>query len=348
MPSQITHVLAGRAALRESGPLFGLPGKAPVLQAFNLGCQGPDIFSHNRRTKPLGLMYSRLLHRQDFGRFCATAAGIFIEDPEPHLFSWLYGFITHQAVDRIFHPYIVNRSYVSQSTGIPGVSPALFHAFLERIIDVTLLSILEGIPVSCFNTGTLFLLDDEEIRTLSDGIAVSLAHTYPENEDTDDMRVLRVQNAFTDSMYFYELTNPVMTAYSSSVARSMIGSYEDLGAGGVALMYPEKPDPEVDWLNLAHESWEHPITGKRTTLSVPDMFSQAVEIAARTVECASRVLSGDISPSELERLIGNGCLSVSGDDGKIAQVRFAKPFDLSRALLAECDKRREWIHGTLS
>ena len=78
------------------------------------------------------------------------------------------------------------------------------------------------------------------------------------------------------------------------------------------------------------------------------MFSQAVEIAAETVECASRVLSGEISPSELERLIGNGCLSVSGEDGKIAQVRFAKPFDLSRALLGECDKRREWIHGTLS
>jgi hypothetical protein len=343
MPSQIAHVLAGRAALKAASPVFGILGMNPVLQAFNLGCQGPDIFSHNRRTKPLGLMYSRLLHRQDFGKFCATISDRFAKNPSPEFFSWLYGFVTHQAVDRLLHPWIVYRSWVAQSTGIPGVSPALFHAFLERIFDVALLAQLEGLPVACFNTGSPFCLDADDSVSLAQDIAWALAHTYAINEEEIVDAPLRVSNAFEDAIFFYDLTNPVRTSYSSKVDTSRIRSYEDFGIGGVALLYPERLDAETDWLNIARESWEHPVTGKRTNASVPELFSQAVEIAAGTMDCVSRVLSGSVSPSALEKNIGNGCLSVSGDDGRLGQVSYYKPFDLSRILLEEAERRRAWI-----
>jgi len=57
MAAQISHVLAGEAALRSA-----LPEEAETVldaagPAFRLGCQGPDIFYHNQRSKPSGLHY---------------------------------------------------------------------------------------------------------------------------------------------------------------------------------------------------------------------------------------------------------------------------------------------------
>jgi hypothetical protein len=343
MPSQIIHVLAGRAAIDRAGFAGGACPFSPSPAAFNLGCQGPDLFSHNRRTKPLALAYARLLHRHGYGRFCASVAENLGENAAAHRLSWLYGFVTHQAVDRVLHPYIVNRSFVPEATGIPGVTPALFHAFLERILDATLLVHLGLGPVSSFDLIDSLRLPAQELSDLVSLIAPALVAVYPSEDGLDTDVFARVQNAFTDSLFFWDLTDPVHTALATQSGVCPVRDFMGLGAGGVALLYPEAADPSVDWLNLANAEWAHPVSGLPDSRSVPELFADAVVRAADAIVLLSRFFSGEISGSDLEDGLSNDCLSIAGADGRIGSVNFFEPFDLGRVLLAETEKRRLWF-----
>jgi hypothetical protein len=342
MPSQIIHLLAARAAFQRS-EYQPIPTDRLVTSAFNLGCQGPDIFSHNRRTRPFALAYARLLHRHDYGRFCAAAASVASLSGDPLFLSWLCGFVTHQAVDRTLHPYIVNRSFVPGESGVPGVSPALFHAFLERVLDVKLLEHAGFGPISSFGIIDSFRLDDAAIASLASRIAPVLLEIYPSRDEVDTEAELRVKNAFIDTIFFYGLTDPVHTAFARVSGSCDMRDYMELGSSGVALLYPETADSGVDWLNLAKSSWLHPVTGESSTESVPELFERAVTAAARAVSLLARFLAGNIGSADLEDGISNDCLSVRGPDGTIGSVRYYEPFDIARVLLDETEKRRRWF-----
>lgn len=343
MPSQIIHVLSGSRALRSSdSPISGI-----IPEVFNMGCQGPDIFSHNRRTRPFALAFSRLLHRHDYGRFCARFARHVIDNAglsaNPVVSSWFYGFVTHQVADRVFHPYIVYRSYVSGPTGISGVPPDRFHVFLERVLDVLLFERIEGRSVSTFDCAKVFAIDEASIRNIARPLALALAETYPvENDNAVDLE-LRVRNAFSDTLHFYRMTNPsdVMLAVPpDEIRQSLFPSFD---VSGAALLHPVGLDDSVDWLNDANGPWLDPVSGLEFRLSVPDLFTRAAEGAVAAIGLAARVLSGLEDPDVLETAIGNGPLSVSGPDGKLGSVRYADPFDLGSALLDQAEKRRSWL-----
>lgn len=343
MPSHIIHVLSGGAALEASGVSIAGHNKA----AFNLGCQGPDLFSHNRRTKPYGLAYSRLLHRHDYGRFCAVFANALVSNPSPILASWFYGFVSHQAVDRVFHPYIVNRSFVPGTTGIEGVSPAHLHAFLERILDVCLLEAIGKISLRDFDTDRAFNPGLAETRTIAASIASALAVTYPGEAANDPEIRQRCENAFTDSLYYYEMTNPAVTSLGRPAECSGIQRFVELGIGGVALLHPDVSLSGVDWLNAARKEWRHPVSGEYRHESVGDLHEAAVREASAAIRAAAEVLSGNEAGDSLEAIIGNECLSAAGPDGRIGTVSFFEPFDLAGTLLDQAKKRKEWLARTV-
>ena len=346
MPSQICHLLAGSRSLGGIVPA--------AREAFNIGCQGPDIFAHNRTTKPFALAYTRLLHRHGYGRFCAAFADRLIACPSPVAASWLYGFVTHQAVDRALHPYIVSRCPETGHPVYPGdhvssrVSPALYHAFLERILDVCLLGALDRQPVSAMDTGKAFAITDEEIETLSPPVAHALERVYEHESSGDSLVSARVSNAFVDAREFYQITNPVGTTMKSGYGAAAVASFAGRGASGVALLYPDEPDSSIDWLNLNNEAWPHPVSGKAVRDSVIDLFDRAVADASGCVALLNDVLAGTADPGSLEDRIGNACLSVAREDGSIASVGYRDPFPLERALLDEVDRRRSWFGGIRS
>jgi hypothetical protein len=345
MPSQICHALVARMALDASGIEF----PTLVAPAFNLGCQGPDIFSHNRRTKPFAIAYSRMLHRGGYGRFCGNLARLIRNSPHSDnhdVVSWFLGFVTHQEADRALHPYIINRTHRSGPTGIPDVSPALMHAFFERILDACLLEAIERRSVSSFDTGDSFALREAECRPIAEIIAKALAETYDEAPLEDELE-LRVMNAFSDAIFFYAITNPARTALARSAGRDEIAAYDERGASAVALLYPTSVQG-VDWLNEAHLPWKDPVDGRARTESAVDLFYRAVERAGKIVGLAYRAitLSDALSDSdELARAIGDSCLSIAGPDGKIAPVVASEPFDLEFALKREVALRDAWLTG---
>ncbi|HPO02398.1 MAG TPA: hypothetical protein PL077_03560 [Treponemataceae bacterium] len=358
MPSQILHVLTGeRAALQA-----GMPAGIVDSPEFRLGCQGPDLFAHNRRTRPFALAYARLLHRRDYGVFCGAFYDRLLKgspDFVPAGLPWYVGFLTHQISDRIFHPYIVYRSSGVQERRTRKVNPARYHAFFERIIDVCVLQAIAGARLSSFDTGHAFSPGEDSLRLLVPEISEALSCAYPREADGDEQLSLRVRNAFDDAVHFYSVTNPAVLAVRTRNSIETVERYASLGLEGAALLHPDELDSSIDWANIAHTQWMHPVSGAVHTESVEDLFGLAVESASKLL-CAvfgpetgmlfsnkgSPGLSLSLAvstPAEIASLVGNECLGVCGDDGLTGIVKWVDPFPLEDELFRQAEKRRTWL-----
>ena len=126
MPSQVLHTLFGEDIVgeiyRRLGGRFGIVADKALEKinrtypaVFALGCQGPDIFYHGQRTRPVAVEYGGLLHRRGYGVFTASLLKMGLPDPPPDeediragrrekginaLGVYSLGFMTHAILDR--------------------------------------------------------------------------------------------------------------------------------------------------------------------------------------------------------------------------------------------------------
>lgn len=123
--------------------------------------------------------------------------------------------------------------------------------------------------------------------------------------------------------------------------------FSGFGIDRVALLYPEFIDGEIDWLNMKHGRWLHPVSGDEGFASVPDLFTAVVDAGKIAITHARGVLEGNLSVDEFAVAIGNECLSVCSADGRIGAIRYANPFDLGPVLLEQAERRRRWLIGAI-
>jgi len=337
VPAEYFHVACARDAL---STLPALPFEIDSA-SFALGCQGPDIFSHNRRTKPLSLAYARLLHRREYGTFSGHLAAL-LSRSGVRAQSWFLGFLTHAAVDRTVHPYIISKSCPLPGESGPDIDRARLHAFFERILDDALEGYRgidgEGVAWHCAPVRIPAGLPE----ALAEPVAESLTRTY--GDKAGDRVAERVLNAFADAGRVFALTAPDRgrSVVSDDLAR-LIG----YGPDAVALLRPVGLRERADWLNLEREAWPEPVTGELRRESVPDLASLAAERAAAALIAGISALTGEREPSALAALIGNQCLSACGDGGLPAPARYSAPFDLTPFLLQQTELRQaQVLRGT--
>ena len=174
MPSQILHTLFGEDVLikihRLIASRFGLLADKALEKiqfayktAFTLGCQGPDIFYHNRSRRPVGLEYGTLLHRRGAGIFTSGLLKMGLPNPPPDeqdiregrrekginpLGAYALGFMTHAVLDRLTHPYIVYKTaFIMPKTPDP-LFFGLYHLYFERVLDVLMWRRLRGLEIN--------------------------------------------------------------------------------------------------------------------------------------------------------------------------------------------------------
>ncbi|MDR2080237.1 MAG: zinc dependent phospholipase C family protein [Treponema sp.] len=374
MPSQILHTLFGEDVVyeiyRALGGRFGIvAGKAmekitrEYKNVFALGCQGPDIFYHNQRTRPYAVEYGTLLHRRGYGVFTANLLKTGLPDPPPSeediragrrekginaLGVYALGFMTHAVLDRFCHPYIVYYSVPlnSPSSGSrtgEGGSCSLgrtAHPFFERILDVFMLKELRGLPVSSWDQeAVLGAVCEKPPLGLKELLARSLIASYPERTGTDKFLAQRVENTFADAARFYRATNP-----ASNFPREWGDDIAGLSRDRIrflASLFPRSLPPGIDFLNLEHKTWRYPAgTEEEDTRSFPEIYAGALDTAVKSLSpCIIQYLEKGTFPiKDAAQSIGNGGLSLQDEDGRPLAPRRTCPLAL--------DKVFEW-HVTM-
>ncbi len=357
MPAQITHILAGESALRLASPKYAAflddPSKQEAIRWFNLGCQGPDIFYHNQRTKPSGIHYGGLIHRRNYGILMEAALAHYLsardfyensDEVSPAL-PYLVGFVTHAALDRALHPYIVCFSGWEKPDDPDSERYRGCHAFLERLLDMEFLEELKGISTGNFDFELAFPLEarlsgpakrsDEDMRDL---LAAGIETAYPRAASADFLLSRRIENALADARYFLRITNPVRTRGLGADGFAYLD--DRAGPKSVSVVYPDSFPAGIDVMNHEHHEWQHPSgDGRKSTAGAMDLFEAGVRDAAASVSALlACVESGRIS-ADLAKTIGNGSLSIADPSGLAMAPAVSSPLPLHEILVSEFRQR---------
>lgn len=297
MPSQITHSLFGSAVME------ALHLSIKYAAWFNLGCQGPDIFLHNQRTKPSSLTWGRQMHRNGYGTYLAflTASlkemGKELDSPEG---SYLLGFITHAILDRISHPYIVYHAGW-------GRDHRFFHPLLERLIDSAIAEYLgkeRPGSVSFFKTIDLGENPPESFIQLHTGpISSFIRKKYSEEEIHR-----RLRNAYDDTMHFLRKTD----LWDDKLIRNVINLEDPVRRAYLISVFHHPRIPRyLDVLNRERRIWHHPWAKEiSSNETYPELFSQGVEKSSEVIQSVLVEWNqwNDHSPSVIASVIGNESL----------------------------------------
>jgi hypothetical protein len=309
MPSQIAHILLGR----EAAP--SLPAgwfRRFSDSAFRLGCQGPDVFYHNRRTKPGAFLYGTRLHRRGWGEFLSRFRREALDrgwGPDHPGLAFLAGQATHGFLDRRAHPFVV---YFS-GWKVPGdpLTNSLrhSHAFFERILDVLLWEHRMRTPFDQCDWQDDFPGPEHFPEDFWTAWAEALHEVFPQLSARADVEV-RLKNAVGDTRGFLAFTAPSAREHARRAARH----------GALHWFHPEAL-PEWDFLNLAHAPWQDPVSGESRNESMDDLFSQAAaEASAVLATLADRSADWNL-------LLGNGSLNLPGSEGENNAPRFSRPWN---------------------
>jgi hypothetical protein len=363
MPSQILHTLFGEDVIaeiyRRIVPRFGIVADKALekiltvhRKVFALGCQGPDIFYHSQRRRPVGVEYGALLHRRGAGIFTAGLLKMGLPDPPPGeedirmhrrekginaLGVYALGFMTHAILDRRAHPYIVWKSGWVSPQKPETLRYAKAHAFLERVIDVLMLEKLRNEKVSSWDQERILAaICREPPLGLRELLAQALVLAFPERAGKDGKLSRRIENTFADSADFYRSTAPEKTSLS------------EMGAGNaapheaLAYVYPEQLPGDIDFLNLDHKTWRYPTAAEsEDRRSFPEIYSEAVEAAAGSISpVIIQYLATGIFPiKEAAQAIGNGGLSIVDENGKPCAPTRSEPLPLDKVLRRQAKLR---------
>lgn len=381
MPAQYLHILGALKAFnRVSGGTFSLDPKA-----FFAGAQGPDIFYHNQRTRPLAVSLGSLLHRRDYGFFSAGAleyvlsGGDFSTTREENfegevassgnlsrdfLISYLAGFLSHGILDRVFHPFIIYASFFPDNKRSP-VPPGRFHPFFERILDFIFMDEFSpGIFSDSGFSGTsgrivdldvdLFLnFSPKELGLLEDFFYEVFRKVYPEKTLSDGNLRLRLKNSFSDSLWFYYVTNPFYSDLSKSSEVFKSRYKEEINWTLVSLIHPQSLISGVDWFNSCKKVWLNPSTGEESDASLYDLFDRAVKGIEIIYKAFFDFVSGKVPPEkdslrDFAFLVGNTSLSLSDSQGKPGVPGFFKSdfYPLDVEFMRQVDLRYYWWNET--
>lgn len=348
MPSQILHMLFGQELLRITDKQSELLGSG-LLPYYALGCQGPDVFYHSQRLRPVGLEYGTLMHRRGFGSVAGKLLSLAAPLYPGKEAAYALGFCTHAFLDRALHPYIVYKSGWVAPERPETERYARCHAFFERIIDVLMLCILQSKTVNSWDQQALLSAPCLQLdESMNDLMVDALEYAYPKRTSSDKKLKQRIANAFADAAFFYALSDPHRTALYEHRRLSDQYTKRVRSISSLALVYPEALALDIDYLNLLHEPWRHPYEyGYQETRSLPELFAAAVNDFLSVFTSIYEGVQAKVLPvNTTEALLGNGGLSITDEDGVPCRPYWSDPLPLDEVLEEQHERRsRHEISG---
>jgi hypothetical protein len=360
MAGQITHILAGEKALERYSPELQASVLSEQGVLFRLGCQGPDIFYHNQRTKPSGLQYGALAHRRGYGVILEAAIKSLSRDrrqPCTPAGAYLLGLATHAAIDRKTHPFIVFHAGWADPSQPGSEQYRSCHPFLERLLDSSLLGQWRGLESGQFDMESLMAPQKSHETSPTDSIdgelvslwASGLRAAFPRAAGGDFLLERRITNAFDDARHFIRITNPVHTAMREDSEDWFAYLDDKIGPRSVALVYPERIPPGIDLESLGSAGWEHPAgEGRRRSATYADLVEEAVAEAKAVFDDLIPQLSLKNEEIDIAGIVGNGGLSINDSAGHPTSPRLSRPLPLAKMMSDEYELRLEWARRRTS
>ena len=269
------------------------------LDYAKIGTQGPDpFFNILKKSYKEGNRLGNKLHHEKINESLISMTNYVKDNYSEVLMAYLKGYLAHFALDIHIHPYIFywTGEYDKQR-------PETYHYFgyhmrFERSVDVAYIYDKYKKNASAFHKYQRVFPSP----VIPDEIKDLMTHVVKQTFDVDQ-----------GGMYL-ENGYHMMRKLSKTLIKDRLG-LKKLFLRFVGLFlkmsmlkiydYPYTNKPlKYDYLNLKHNTWHHPVTNKAYTLSVYDIFDEALVELEYLIEQVELYIKGDTS-IDLEKLFNN-------------------------------------------
>ncbi len=198
MPAFFTHkTIADQVLKRLPTEIFD---KITSATCFYVGAQGADPFFIYQPFKNKGYNLGKTMHRKNVAEFFKNAKNISKTTSQDGI-SYIYGYITHYAVDITFHPYVYNLERQLRAQLPKRRKKDNLHSLIERDIDSFIFEKYENSDLK--NYDYPIILTEADIFSVFKILDSILWDTYTIRLDFDGMRnsilrFFRKQKSFLD------------------------------------------------------------------------------------------------------------------------------------------------------
>jgi len=315
MPNLVTHYLCGLEAIKniENEKCRELIIKHQNV--FNLGLQGPDILFYYgiwpwsakvdlpnigqvMHTSKVNLVFKGfidyILEQNDYIKDILTV--------------YLMGYLSHNCMDSISHPYIFYRSGFKTASDTNENLYIYYHRRFETAIDVLLCKKLLNKKVHEIGHDKLFKITETErniIGEMYESITKALFNSCVPKE--------KVSRAIKDMILVEKLFKDPF-----GIKKKAVASIDHLIYGFPlfsSIIFPRKVTDGLDYLNLKHSEWCMPFDkNQKSTLSFVDLFKEAYQKSQRFCDVLfSSIFQDNSSIPYSLKLFGNNSFT-SGID----------------------------------
>jgi hypothetical protein len=271
MPASLTHHFLGQEVLK----------KCPFINnvnAFDLGCQGPDLFFYGFSLYKIGSEFHKTLIDKPLTlmlKYCNMQN----EDTQELLFSYICGYITHHSTDSTTHPFIFYlQAVLQEQRQLTGKYSFSLHREIETEIDIIVArrylkeKIYRFKPYKCFETGEVVK------NEVSKMYSFVLSELYEKFYSFKEIR--RCFNRFGLAMRL---------AYSPyGFKKHFVAFFETLfrtSNNYSALFYTLKQKNSTDVINEQKNEWFNPFCkAHRSFASFFELYESALLLAVKRIE----------------------------------------------------------------
>lgn len=318
MPNLVTHYLCGLEAIKLIGNKQCKELIEKNINVFNLGVQGPDILFYYGiwpwSAKPDYPSVGEKMHKSGVNQVFTCIIDYILkqnENVKNILTVYFMGFLCHNCLDSITHPYIFYRSGFKTAADPRTNLYQYYHRRFETSIDVLMCQRLLNKYVHEIAIDRLIKVTDSERGMISDMYKYVIASVYKY-----DISAKLISKAIKDMD-----TVERMLRDPHGIKKKAISCIDYVLYGFPlfsSLVFPLKLKDGLDYLNLENKEWAMPFDrDQKSTLSFIDMFKEACERTHRFCEVLYSTVLGDNSsiPYAL-KLFGNNSYT-SGIDCNI-------------------------------
>lgn len=283
MPEGYTHVRTAHRGLQKSGVTIS------NTEAFGAGTNGPDpLFFYKAWVKnPEPNLYAlgSKMHKENTGQFLLC---LLQNAHTPTQKSYVAGFLTHYATDKLAHPYV---AYLTRNGG--PYDFARGHHFYESELS-SALHYLDYGTTSVAPQHTMPLPDDAKLLQICDLLHACILQVYRENIAIDDLM---------KSFHHIRLVRSVLRS-NNGIRRIGFEAIEKyvLHSPGyiVSLTTPVSTKVKVpdEWFDEFDNNRKH-------TGGMPKILAKAARDCSKFIQMAEKYWNGEISLDDCGKILGN-------------------------------------------
>jgi hypothetical protein len=309
MPKEIAHIHLAGIVLERCHPELR-PHLKNHERIYNYGSVAPDLFYYDLTVygEKSQVAWGEIIHGRDAEDTMLHVVALLDQsrmlreiDPlqSSRLLAFACGFLTHIAMDTIFHPYVYSSTgnyYASDPVERKHAESR--HRLFETCMDYHILK-LRRESLKEFRLSERIALNEEEKRTVLTAYADALRSAHQIDVDPDHVHRI-VNRAFKKANRIIALfQNRPLSRFAVWLNRGLNGLLDPIAN---ACYGPHRAQALLDFENLP--AVPHPVTGEQMSGGdVRNMIEKAVDRSVQFVNASCNYWQGRINLADLRKVL---------------------------------------------